>query len=159
MNRKIMTLCCLYNDTHILLGIKKRGFGKGRWNGFGGKVSNGEMIDQAALREVKEEAGIIPLEMKKRGILVFKFENNGLKGNPDIEVNIFSASKFKGAPKETEEMRPQWFLHSEIPYAIMWPDDIYWLPMLLSGKNFKGTFYFKDTNEIIQHELEEIVEV
>jgi 8-oxo-dGTP pyrophosphatase MutT (NUDIX family) len=156
MSKKIMTLCCVYDDSRILLGMKKRGFGKGRWNGFGGKVHEGETIEQAALRELKEEAGIIPLEIKKRGVLVFKFENNGLEGNPDVEVNVFSASKFKGEPMETEEMCPQWFLHREIPYATMWPDDIYWLPLMLSGKNFEGTFYFKDTNQIIRHELREI---
>jgi 8-oxo-dGTP diphosphatase/2-hydroxy-dATP diphosphatase len=157
MNRKIMTLCCVYDDKCILLGMKKRGFGAGRWNGFGGKVNEGETIEQAALRELDEEAGIKPINIKKRGMLVFKFENNGLEGNPDIEVNIFSISEFKGEPKESEEMRPQWFLHNEIPYANMWPDDIYWLPMLFSGKNFQGTFYFKDTNEIVSYELKEII--
>lgn len=42
----------------VLLGLKKRGFGTGKWNGFGGKVEPGETIRQAAIREMKEEAGI-----------------------------------------------------------------------------------------------------
>ena len=37
--------------------MKKRGFGEGKWNGFGGKVEEGETILQAALRELKEECG------------------------------------------------------------------------------------------------------
>ena len=45
MNKKIMTLCCIYNNGRILLGMKKRGFGAGRWNGFGGKVHDGETIE------------------------------------------------------------------------------------------------------------------
>ncbi|HMS91425.1 MAG TPA: NUDIX domain-containing protein, partial [Candidatus Absconditabacterales bacterium] len=43
----------------ILLGMKKRGFGMGNRNGFGGKNHEGETIIQTALRELSEEAGII----------------------------------------------------------------------------------------------------
>jgi 8-oxo-dGTP pyrophosphatase MutT (NUDIX family) len=32
--------------------LKKRGFGAGYYNGFGGKVEPGESIEQAAQREV-----------------------------------------------------------------------------------------------------------
>lgn len=34
--------------TLVLLGMKKRGFGAGKWNGFGGKVQPGETIEEAA---------------------------------------------------------------------------------------------------------------
>jgi len=33
--------------------MKKRGFGQGKWNGFGGKVEPNESIEQAAIREMK----------------------------------------------------------------------------------------------------------
>ena len=153
-----MTLCCVYNDTHILLGeIKKNGILKGRYNGFGGKLEIGETINQAAERELKEESGIIPLDMQKRGVVLFEFaeEGNPFEGKPLVEVHIFSVTKFDGQPQETEEMRPQWFLRGEIPYANMWPDDQYWLPLVLEGKNFKGSFFFKDTNTILEHKIEE----
>lgn len=42
----------------VLLGLKLRGFGAGKFNGFGGKVEPGERIRDAAMREMKEEAGI-----------------------------------------------------------------------------------------------------
>jgi 8-oxo-dGTP pyrophosphatase MutT (NUDIX family) len=148
MQKKIMTLCCVLGDSRILLGMKKRGFGEGRWNGFGGKVHAGETVEAAARRELKEEAGIVPLDMRKRGVILFKFEDNGLEGNPDIEVNIFSISKFSGKPTESEEMKPQWFLRSEIPYASMWSDDIFWLPLMLAGKDFRGTVFFDDKHEV-----------
>ena len=51
--KKIFTACFLYTDTQLLLGMKKRGFGAGRWNGFGGKVLEGEDIFTAAQRELK----------------------------------------------------------------------------------------------------------
>ncbi len=38
------------DDKQILLGLKKRGFGEGKWNGFGGKVHVGESIAKGAVR-------------------------------------------------------------------------------------------------------------
>lgn len=49
--KKVLTLTLVRNVTGgILLGLKKRGFGVGKWNGFGGKVEPGETIPQAAAR-------------------------------------------------------------------------------------------------------------
>jgi 8-oxo-dGTP pyrophosphatase MutT (NUDIX family) len=50
------TLVFLFNlQGHILLSLKKRGFGIGKWNGAGGKLHKGETILQGALRELEEE--------------------------------------------------------------------------------------------------------
>ena len=38
----------------LLLGMKLRDFGKGYWNGFGGKVDPGETIEEAAVREFEK---------------------------------------------------------------------------------------------------------
>ena len=104
--------------------MKKRGFGVGKWNGFGGKVEPGEAVsvrhdlrqwssrdcagvtqrpsngclfeivhvtvfDQdAAIRELQEEAGITPTDLQKRGILLFQFV-----GEPvPMEVHVFRAT-------------------------------------------------------------------
>ena len=48
--RKVYTLVFLNQNEQVLLGLKKRGFGEGRWNGFGGKVEEGETIFEAAKR-------------------------------------------------------------------------------------------------------------
>lgn len=48
--KKLYTLAFLRRESEILLGYKKRGFGKGKWNGFGGKVDPGETIEHAAIR-------------------------------------------------------------------------------------------------------------
>jgi len=47
---KLYTLTIIRNNGNILLGMKKRGFGVGRWNGFGGKVNSDETILEAAKR-------------------------------------------------------------------------------------------------------------
>lgn len=145
-------------DGKILLGMKKRGFGVGRWNGFGGKIEESETIEQAALRELKEESGITAREMTKGGILEFSFEND-----PKIlEVHIFKVTDFIGEPTESEEMKPQWFSFDNIPFEQMWSDDKYWLPYLLDGKLFKGAFLFDRPSDaeysakILSEKLEEV---
>ena len=52
---KLLTLAFLLDGNRILLGFKKRGFGMGKWNGFGGKVENGETIEQAAKRYIIQD--------------------------------------------------------------------------------------------------------
>ena len=46
IKKKVLTLVYIRDDENILLGLKKRGFGTGKWNGFGGKVQPGETILQ-----------------------------------------------------------------------------------------------------------------
>lgn len=60
----------------VLLGMKKRGFGIGKWNGFGGKVSNEKSTEEVLLRELKEEALIEVESPVKIGILEFEFPHN-----------------------------------------------------------------------------------
>lgn len=47
---RLYTLVLVLQPQRILLGMKKRGFGAGRWNGFGGKVQEGESIEDGARR-------------------------------------------------------------------------------------------------------------
>lgn len=50
--RKVLTLAFIRDleRGELLLGLKKRGFGEGNWNGFGGKVELGETIEEGAIR-------------------------------------------------------------------------------------------------------------
>ncbi|MDP2874442.1 MAG: 8-oxo-dGTP diphosphatase [bacterium] len=153
--KKLLTLCMIYQHPKVLLGMKKRGFGAGRWNGFGGKVAAAETVEAAAKREAQEEAGIEVKNLAKVGIIEFEF-----KGNPEIlEVHIFRSDTFSGEPTESEEMKPQWFQVDEIPFKEMWPDDPYWMPLFLGGKKFKGKFLFGESDIILEQELTEVAEM
>ena len=152
MSRKLLTLVLIEENSQILLGMKKRGFGAGRWNGFGGKVEEDESLIEAAKRETVEECGVEIIKLAERGVLEFSFANK-----PEIlEVHIFKAIKWLGGPQETEEMLPEWFPYAEIPYNEMWADDRYWLPLFLEGKKFKGHFLFDENDVILSHELLEV---
>ncbi|HTM68115.1 MAG TPA: 8-oxo-dGTP diphosphatase [Candidatus Binatia bacterium] len=148
--KKVLTLCLVTDGGRVLLGMKKRGFGAGRWNGFGGKVEAGETIEAAARRELREESGIEVPSLAGIGTLTFAFEED-----PTVmEVHVFRADAFTGDPVETEEMRPQWFAFADIPFDAMWPDDRFWLPHALAGRRVRGHFVFEGENTIISHELE-----
>lgn len=95
----------------MLLGKKKRGFGAGNWNGFGGKLQPGESIENAAKREMQEECGVVIQAMEKRGIMRFTFAD----GNDDLEVHLFAVTEAQGEPVESDEMLPQWFPIHQLP--------------------------------------------
>ena len=154
--KKVLTLCLTLLDGKILLGMKKRGFGMGRWNGFGGKVHENETIEDAAKREMREESCVEIETMRKVGIHEFVFENNA---DETLEVHVFRVIRFRGEPTETEEMKPQWFAFDEIPYDTMWSDDRYWFPLLLKGKKFRTRFLFGDGDIILEKSIDEVTEL
>ena len=151
-NIKLLTLCIVQKEGRVLLGMKKRGFGEGRWNGFGGKVEPSETILGAARREMLEEAGVEPVGLEKVGILHFEFD-----GDPVLlEGHVVRGNDVSGLPKESEEMSPKWFSIDEIPFNEMWPDDIHWFPLFLSGKKFRGRFTFGKGDSIVEQVLGEV---
>jgi len=149
--KKLLTLGLLVKDNKILLGLKKRGFGAGRWNGFGGKLMQNENLEDAAIREFEEECTIKPTKLEKIGNIEFIFQGQ----EESLDVHMFKVLEYIGKEEETEEMKPQWFNFDEIPFENMWPDDKYWMPLFLAGKKFKGKILFKDTNTIIETKIEE----
>lgn len=148
----VATLCLPvdFADGKILLGMKKRGFGKGKWNGFGGKVAPNEGIEQATTREIFEEAGITPQALEKVALLHFEFED---KPEWEMQVHAYITRKWKGQPSESEEMKPKWFSLDEIPLEQMWDDDTYWLTRALAGEKLEGWFLFGKDEKVKEHQI------
>lgn len=147
--KKILTLCLWQQGERLLLGKKKRGFGAGNWNGFGGKVTSGEQIEDAAKREMWEECGVTILEMEKRGVMRFTFAD----GNDDLEIHLFSVITARGEPLESDEMSPRWFPIHALPFDQMWADDIFWMPYFLDRTYFEGDFHFQDVHTLLEHKI------
>lgn len=139
--KKILTLAFLLSEDRICLALKKRGFGEGNWNGFGGKCEGDETVDESAIREIKEESEVVVLEkdLEKVGIIEFLYPND-----LHLEVHTFFIHRWNGSPEETEEMRPEWFPFDQIPYEHMWADDRYWLPRVLQGEKLIGKVWFNE---------------
>lgn len=143
----ITTLVFLLKGDNILLAMKKRGFGIGRFNGVGGKVEPGESIEQAIIRETQEEIGVDILEFEKKADIVF---DEYFKGNPEIvHVHVFVATKWSGKPIESDEMAPKWFKTNNLPYDQMWQDDPFWVPEVINGKKVLAKFKLDESDKIV----------
>lgn len=131
--------------------MKKRGFGVGRYNGVGGKVADDESIEDATKREAEEEIGIKAKKITKVAELAFTFPHNSAW---DQIVHTYICSDWKGEPTESEEMSPEWFPISNIPFYKMWPDDVHWLPKVIEGQLIKGGFTFGEGDVILEQQVE-----
>lgn len=143
-------MCFLVKGNKVLLAMKKRGFGAGKWNGVGGKVAPDENIKDATVREANEEieVAINPADLKECGSIKFSF-----KENPgwNQEVHIFLTEKWESEPVESEEMRPAWYEKDKLPFNEMWVDDPHWLPKVLAGKKIEGEFLFTNGGQGIEN--------
>ncbi len=145
--KKVLTLAFLITDTEICLAMKKRGFGEGNWNGYGGKLEGDETVTEAAVREIEEESGVRVEEtnLEQVALLNFIFEDG-----THLETHTFLIRAWEGEPQETEEMRPMWYRHNALPYESMWADDPHWLPKVLKGEKLHGTVWFDESGRNIK---------
>ncbi|XP_012258950.2 oxidized purine nucleoside triphosphate hydrolase-like [Athalia rosae] len=148
--KQIFSLVFVRNKSDILIGMKKRGFGQGKWNGFGGKVESHETILQGAIRGLEEESSLKAENLKNVGILEFEFE-----GSPTpLEVHVFETFAYTGTIKESEDILPKWYNLKDVPFKNMWPDDELWFPYMLRGEFFKGKFLYRGEDTILKHNIE-----
>jgi 8-oxo-dGTP diphosphatase/2-hydroxy-dATP diphosphatase len=154
---KLLTLVFVLGRGRVLLGMKKRGFGEGKWNGFGGKKEPGESLLGCARRELLEETALEAPEeaFRERGFMSFLMESDGMVDSASgavskvLHVFVYSVAEENcaGEPTESEEMRPQWFEHQAVPYPDMWLDDKVWLPRVLADDTgelcFNADFTFE----------------
>jgi ADP-ribose pyrophosphatase YjhB (NUDIX family) len=89
---KVCTLLFLRHRGRVLLGLKKRGFGQGRWNGFGGKLEPREPLLAGALREMREESGVALNGARYVGFLRFQFQG----ASADLHAHVFVAGEADG---------------------------------------------------------------
>ena len=144
----LATLLFVVHDGRILLIRKRRGLGAGKINGPGGRLEDGELPLDAAIREVEEEIGVTPHGVEERGELLFQFVDGY-----SIHVWVYHATDVNGTPITTDEAIPLWYDLDAIPYDEMWADDSIWLPHFLAGRRFAGRFIFSG-DAMLDAELE-----
>lgn len=161
MRRKVasmpkQTVLVVCGDTQgVYLATKKRGFGAGYLNGYGGKVTDDETPRQTAQREVQEEGGIrIGVEdLEERGTIDF-FEGETLLWT----CHLFYLTKWEGDFSETEEMgKATYYPYNQIPYDQMWEGDQAWFPQYLEGNIHHATAHYTEgmqrLNKVIVDEV------
>lgn len=144
---KKSTLCFCIKDDQVLLAMKKRGFGAGKWNGYGGKVQEKESPIMAAVRELEEESGLVAEKknLKQVALVHFHFEGNLL-----FECYVYLTRTWQREPIETEEMRPQWYRITNLPFEEMWVADTQWIPLILTGETIEAEINFNADGTVVK---------
>ena len=137
--------------TDVCLALKKRGFGLGRWNGTGGKTQVGETFEECAKRETKEEIGVDLIDLQKVGEIDFFFR---FRPEWNQKMHAYLSESWTGEPTESEEMKPAWHTVEDIPYTLMWPDDMFWLPKVLEGNKIKASFTFGEKDIVLEQQVD-----
>jgi 8-oxo-dGTP diphosphatase len=81
---KVVAVVVVCSEGQFLLGKRSIDPGKGKWSFFGGFVERGEKIEEAALREVKEETN---LDVQLEGLIGIYSE----RGDPHLLI-VYQAS-------------------------------------------------------------------
>lgn len=151
---KELTLGYLVKGDSVLLAMKKRGFGKGKWNGVGGKLEPGESMQQAMIRECQEEISVTPTMFYQTADLTFDEFHDGVPAQHHVQV--FIITEWEGTPAESEEMKPQWFSKDSLPYEQMWSDDQFWLAEVLRGDKIIGHFKLDENDNLLTKEIQQV---
>lgn len=146
----VATLCFIRKEGKLLLILKKRGLGSGKYNAPGGRVEKGETLEQAAIRETQEEVGLTPIGLAPAGRLDFAFTDGY-----SLQAHVFTATDAKGTLTETDEAIPFWCDENDIPYDKMWSDDRLWIPLMLDGIRFEAQFIFEN-DVMLWHRLKHV---
>jgi len=131
-------LCLIRRQTatgpEVLLGLKKSGFGAGKWVGLGGHIEEGEKPEGAAVREVHEESSLrVPADsLQHMASIEFRFP---YRPSWDQTAEVFMTWVYQGQAAESDEVAPRWFAEDALPLALMWDDAKYWLPRVLDGEH------------------------
>jgi 8-oxo-dGTP diphosphatase len=142
----IRTCLCFIRRTtadgpEVLLGLKKSGFGTGRWVGLGGHIEPGEKPAAAAAREVAEESSLVvaPDALEHMASIEFRFP---ARPAWDQSAEVYVTSAYQGEPAESDEIAPRWYPLAALPLTGMWDDARYWLPQVLAGLHVTATIIF-----------------
>src|SRR6478672_11351678 len=152
MTAAAVTLCFLLRDgedgAEVLLGLKQTGFGKGKIVGIGGHVEPGETDQQAAVREVLEETGVVLRveDLADAGSVHFVFP---ARPEWNMQTRLFTARQWHGQPAPSDEILPEWFPVDTLPVERMWQDADHWLPVVLEGGTVRVVVTMDADNESV----------
>ena len=152
MDSSQVTLCFLLREgrggAEVLLGLKQTGFGRGKIVGIGGHVEAGETDEQAVVREVLEETGVVVQveDLADAGSVHFLFP---ARPEWNMQTRLFTARLWRGEPAPSEEILPEWFPVETLPVERMWQDADHWLPVVLEGRKVNVIVTMDADNESV----------
>jgi len=100
------------------------------------------------MTNISEEISVMATEtdIQGMGAITFRFPS---QPNWNQVVHLFVATRWQGTPQESDEMRPAWYAIDALPFAQMWDDNRYWLPLILAGQALQAEFTFAADNATV----------
>ena len=123
------TLCYIEHAGRVLLLHRTRRDedpNRGKWIGVGGHIEPGETPEECALREVREETGLRLLDLRSRGVVRFR---------SDEDMYLFTATAFSGRLRECDEGELKWVEKEKMFELPMWEGDRVFLQLLDEGRD------------------------
>lgn len=140
---KLATLCYVMHENKTLMlyrNKKENDYHEGKWNGLGGKFEEGETPEECAIREVREESGLIVKEPLLKGFITFpKFD-----GIDDWYVFVLVFNGFEGKMIDSPEGKLEWIPNDKLTELNLWDGDKIFLEWLFQDKFFSSKFNYDD---------------
>lgn len=100
--RKAVRCYLIKNDKIIVTKYKEPNKKAGYYEIPGGKIEEGELPEQTAIREMQEETGIIVKDLKNKGNLTIEYPDR------KFEFVVFLADDYQGKPLQFEDNSSAW---------------------------------------------------
>ena len=140
---KLATLCYIQKDGKTLMlyrNKKENDYHEGKWNGLGGKFEPGESPEECAVREIKEESGLIVKSIKMKGFITFPM----FDGKEDWYVFAFVIDEYEGELIDSPEGQLEWIPNDKLKDLNLWDGDQIFIPWLFQEKFFSAKFNYEN---------------
>jgi 8-oxo-dGTP diphosphatase len=118
----------------------------GKWNGLGGKLEKNESPRECAVREFLEESGCQTVADQWIWAGQLHFPDFKSHKSEDWSVTVFTCNltdeQIQNIHPKTEEGTLEWIPSSEVITLNLWEGDRHFIPWVIEGKPFEGTFWY-----------------
>lgn len=131
---KETTLCYIENDGMYLMLLRNKkevDENKGKWIGIGGKIEDGESVEECLIRETFEETGLHLNGYTYRGRILFESDEWGSE-----LMHLFTSDNFEGTLVECSEGELNWIPKNEVMDLNLWEGDRVFLKLLKEDAPF-----------------------
>lgn len=137
----IIVLKEIAGKKYVMLHQRKRMFGKNYWGSGGGHLELGESLQEAALRELREEAGENLKVKNVRFLGVVNFTQLPPKHYVDISfaAELVQGEPGNNSPQETTDW--QWFPLDDLPRPLFPPIEKYLIAIKTNQVFFDSGFH------------------